>query len=340
MRATAMTHRVHDEVGAISAPRVRENDEYLDLVHDALGIDVQYLLTATADTGDIRALALREARRRRVGADVDGRGLLVVIDYATHRMAFEVGPRLQGVFTDAFTGYLLRNHLDAFTDRGEAESGLRMLTHLIAWRAENALLGDEWDPRRVTHERDSTRLAIGGGARLVMSDTGSAFGKPRLSPALKAYFGPQPTPEALLARYREWTVAEPIDMRVGLFTRGSQVLLDHVPYTRPFQDLEFMKTVGQSFRFIVRDSLGLMYSTSSPLISPSLLRRSAAGWQFDVASEWKCTAKYIGRGFTWGWVNCPEYDAAFGDALVGIDDVGRVRDGDNRRIPMGKTKFN
>lgn len=82
------------------------------------------------------------------------------------------------------------------------------------------------------------------------------------------------------------------------------------------------------------------YATSSPLIGPSFLRRSAAGWQFDVISEWACVPMVFGGALTWTWQSCyPPYDEVFYDQLVDIGGIWRMADGDNRLLPVGRTRY-
>lgn len=337
--AVRLAHRVHDHAGIMSGEQAELFDGALESLHDLYGVDLQYFIYRDSQAYDARATALRIARNRRVGGDVGARGLVVILDYGRGRMAVEVGPHLQGIFTDAFTGYLLRTHLSQFNDRANAELGLRGLTLLITRRVEEALLGNEWDPRRLEQVRDSTALAIGGGAQLAMRFGVDTRARPRLPEELQARFAAQPTPRLLLERYREWTTLDPIDHRVGLFTPSSQAALDNMPYTRPFEDIAFFETLAQ-YEFLVRDSLAVMYATSSPLIRPALLRRSPEGWQFDVRAEWRCVPELQVRGYTWGWTDCPDpYDSVFYDRLEPVDSVWRMIGGDNRPLPVGKGRY-
>jgi uncharacterized protein len=161
-----------------------------------------------------------------------------------------------------------------FTDRDAAEIGVRSLFHLLLWRAEEALVGNEWDATALEHLRDSVRLATGGGASAGMVQGAPVGARARLPSRVRATLGAQPTLEAAYDAYLRWTLCEPYDARVDLFTPTSQIAMDRTPYTRPFLDIEFLKYSGRPHRFVVRDSLALLYVTDSPIIPPSLLRRS------------------------------------------------------------------
>jgi len=164
--------------------------------------------------------------------------------------------------------------------------------------------------------------------------------RPRLPTRVKAALGAQPTLEEAYDAYLRWTLAEPYDGRVDLFTPASQIAMDSTPYTRPVLDIEFLKYSGRPHRFVVRDSVALLYVTDSPIVPPSLLRRSQAGWQFDPDADWRHFIQLPRSGFTWGWEPSPDlYTRAFDDLFEQIDGVSRLKDGDNHRLPMRKTQW-
>lgn len=312
----------------------------LAVLRQRYGVDARFVLIDNASISDLASYALNTMRRYRVGDSEGGRGIVVVLNYATRQMRMEIGPHLQGIFTDGFTGYVLRTHMDRFTDRDAAELAVRSLFHLLLWRAEEALAGNEWDARALEHVRDSVRLATGGGASAGMIGRGSAGARPRLPSRVKAALGAQPTLEAAYDAYLRWSLCEPYDPRVELFTPVSQSAMDHMPFTRPFLDIEFLKYSGRPHRFVVRDSVALLYVTDSPIVPPSLLRRSPAGWQFDPEADWRHFIAQPKSGFTWAWVpSGDQYTQAFADLFEPIEGVERLKDGNNRRLPMRKTQW-
>jgi hypothetical protein len=308
-------------------------------LRERFGVDARVVLLDDPTVTDLDAFAVNEARRLRVGDRESGQGLLVVLNYGTRLMRIEVGPRLQGTFTDAFTGYLLRNHVGHFTDRREAEVGMRSLWHLILHRTLQSVAGDEWDPTELERVRDSTRLAAGGGAATTMEGGTRDGGK--LPESVRRELSPQPTPEALLDAYRRWVGLDPIDTDVGIFTDRSRRSLAGNPYTRPFQDVEFWKVHNRPYQFIVRDNLAIMFTTTTPLIPPSLMVRSDSGWRLDVDSEWHHLIPMFKTPFTWGWVGVGDaYDRAFADVLYPVDQgIMRLIPGNNRPLPVRKTRW-
>jgi hypothetical protein len=92
---------------------------------------------------------------------------------------------------------------------------------------------------------------------------------------------------------------------------------------------------------VVRDTLAIMFTTTTPIIPPSLMVRGDSGWQFDVASEWRHLNTMGSSSFTWGWVATGDaYDRTFADVFYPIaDGVMRLRPGNNRPIPVRKTRW-
>jgi hypothetical protein len=332
--------QIYDRADVIADQPEMQGNFNLAVLRERYGVDARFVLLDNDSITDLAAYALNTMRRYRVGDSEGGRGIVVVLNYATRQMRMEIGPHLQGMFTDGFTGYVLRDHMGRFTDRNAAELGVRSLFHLLLWRAEEALAGNEWDATLLTHVRDSVRLANGGGAGAAMVEHGPAKSRPRLPSRVRAALGAQPTLEAAYDAYLRWTLSEPYDARVDLFTPASQNALDRTPYTRPFMDIEFLKYNGRAHRFVVRDSLALLHVTDSPIVPPSLLRRSAAGWQFDPDAEWRHFLQLPKSGFTWGWEPSDDlYSRAFADLFEPIDGVMRLKEGNNQRLPMRKTRW-
>jgi uncharacterized protein len=334
------SRHVYDRAHVILSQQEAQANLNLAVLRQRYGIDARFVLLDNDSISDLNSYALNTMRRYRVGDSEGGRGIVVVLNYASRDMRMEVGPHLQGIFTDGFTGYVLRTHVDRFTDRDAAELAVRSMFQLLLWRAEEALAGNEWNAGRLEHVRDSVRLASGGGATVGMSAGGPKGVRPRLSSRVKATLGAQPSLEAAYDAYLRWTLSEPYDGRVELFTPTSQIAMDRTPYTRPVLDIEFLKYSGRPHRFVVRDSLALLYVTDSPIVPPSLLRRCPAGWQFDPDADWRHFIQLPRSGFTWGWEPYPDlYTLTFADLFEEIEGVSRLTEGNNQRLPMRKTQW-
>ena len=154
----------------------------------------------------LESYALKTMRERGIGRETGARGLLIVYDTSRRAMRVEVGPRLQGVLPDAFAGYLMREHVQAFFDDRRPEIGLRTTLFMVHWRIRMARLGREYDPAFQEYVRDVRRLASGGGASAALGASGTLAGFINRSgdSAAQAYFVPQPSVEQVRRRYHEW----------------------------------------------------------------------------------------------------------------------------------------
>lgn len=335
--------RVHDSIDAIPDEFEQLHNLRLDALADGYGVEIHYVIDSLPDDTSIESATLERARSLKVGRRTEGQGILVFIDYGSGKMRIEVSPQLQDVFTDAFVGYLLRSHLLHFAERHNIELGLRMMLTLMAFRIQQAVLDERWDPSLLERTDTDTRLAAGGGASLkAMEPDPTPWLKSRHSPEAKATLGPQPTPEEAFATYLRWLRLDPIDARVDLFLPKSQAALDANPYTRPFMDLEVIKYDGRPFHIVERGDLAMVYVTNTPLVWPMLFRRSPAGWQVDVLAEWSHIAHYGPGTYIWAWRYLDdEWDLAFHDQFMRLDRMRyvRLRQGDNRPLAYGHHKW-
>ena len=222
---------VDDRVGLIPwADELRFN-RFLDGVRNESGIDVRVVIVPDARGSTPDQLALNTMRGLGIGRETGGRGLLILYDTLDRAMRIEVGPKLEGILPDAFVGYLMRNHLDAFFSSGKPEFGLRTTLFMIHWRIRKARLGEEYDPSFEEYLRDVRRVAAGGGAsgRLASGSASARLINRTGDTAAVAYFRPQPTVEDAYRLQQEWLARGGGQVDVPLFTRGEHAVLPQVP---------------------------------------------------------------------------------------------------------------
>lgn len=330
--------RVHDEADVIAAVDEWRFERYLAWINDESGADVHFILTSDLSAESIERFAVREAREREIGQDVDRRGLLIVYDAAGHRLRVEVGAGLEGMITDAFSGYLAREHVRSFFGAGDPTVGLRTTLMIVQHRLREGALGMEYDPAADAHIEDLRRLAVGGGASAVvqLASRDQAFlNQQRTSPReVRLHFAPQPTPQEAYRRYLEWLARGRYETDVPLFTPLSQEYLAGLTMTAGFNDFMLQSELGQSSDFLVRNELAVQYFTSTPLVSPHFYRRTPAGWTVDMVAEVLDTRNYVGGRWNWGLLDTgDEFSVEFADQWVGAGPVLRFTGGDNRPIP-------
>jgi uncharacterized protein len=334
-RGTAAT-RFMDEAGLLAPDVQARFESYLRSVRAESGVDVRFLVVRGVPGGDLESFALQRLRASGVGRRVDRRGLLFVVDMASQRMRVEVGPTLEGVFTDGFVGYLIREHAAAFFAARNPELGLRTMMFMVHRRLREAALGKDYDPRAVRFVRDRVRLAAGGGAtaRTALGDSSHPFlGRPATDRE-RLQFSPRPTPQDAYDAYLQWLRDGQFQTDLPLFTPATQQRLRVLPLTRAYNDYILLGEYGQAYTRTVRGDLALLAFTTTPLVSPHFFRHTPAGWQIDLDAEVRNTVEYTGGAYSWGIrPSGDDYSRTFADRFMAYGRVVRVADGDNRPLP-------
>jgi hypothetical protein len=335
--APLLKNRVRDEAGVLGPGDERKFEIFLQQIDDESGVDVRFVLVPGIRGESLEDFSVRTARTMGIGRKSDRRGLLFVYDTTDHRLRLEVGATLEPIITDAFAGYLAREHVRSFFGTGNPSLGLRTTLFMVQHRLREAVIGLDYDPRVLTFIEDSRRLALGGGASADMRvDTARAFlnKKRGTSPEAQAYFTPQPSPEAAYARSLEWLARGGYETDVPLLTPASQEYMASLTMTRAYNDFMLMTEYGQPYRIDTRGDLALLYFTTNPLISPHFFRRTPQGWVLDVLAELQNTRNYSGFWYTWGLLESgDDFATTFADRYLDMGGVLRVAGGDNRPLP-------
>lgn len=335
--APTAPQRLYADPGLISPGNIARFNEYLSQIHDESGVDVRIIYTSKIPGGDLESFALNRLRSLGVGRSVDRRGLVFVYDVERRRLRVEVGPGLDGVITDGFAGYLMRDHAAGFFAMGDKVVGLRTTMFMVHRRIREAALGQQIDPRVMTFITDSVRLASGAGAttRVASAEAATSSFIGRVSTAAeRAHYAPQPTVAGSFARYLEWLRDGKYQTDLPLFTVQTHALLRGLPWTRAYNDYVLYGEYGQRFTVDVRGPRAMLVFTSTPFISPHFFRRTAAGWQMDLAAEVTDTREYGGGAHTWGMApNGDDFSHVYADRFVDFQGITRLSGGDNRPLP-------
>jgi uncharacterized membrane protein YgcG len=329
-----------DEASFIPAYDAGEFEEWLHGIDKETGVDVRFLFTRDA-RGSMDAYTVKRARELGVGRGVEKRGLLLVYDVVGQRMRVEVGPGLEGVFTDAFVGYLMRQQTGRYFPGGHRVLAIKSTLWVVEERLREAALSDPDDKRPLRYVSDSTRLAQGAGAttRLsVIAETGPM--RPRWPSAeIQAHFSPQPTIEGTYALYLEALRVGQMSVDLPMYApaphSGTKRLALRFLTTPGFGRFTFSSEEGQEHTVVERGDLAIMIFTKTPLIAPHLFRRTSAGWHIDIVAEHYDTFEQVGGKYTWSMhLTGDDYSLAFADLYRKYAGDLRPTQGDNRPLPM------
>jgi hypothetical protein len=335
--APVLKNRVRDDAGILPKDDESRFEIFLQMIDDESGVDIRFVLVPEVRGESLEDFSTRTARELGVGRDAGRRGLLFIYDTSAHRLRLEVGATMEPIITDAFAGYLIREHVRNFFGTGNPSLGLRTTLFIVQHRLRRAVLAFDDDPRVYQFIEDSRRLALGGGASGDMRvDRAEAFlnRQSGSSPEARAYFSPQPSPEAAHARFLEWLGRGGYETDVPLLTPESQRYMASLPMTRGYNDFILMSEYGQAYRVDTRGGLAMAYFTTNPLLSPHFFRRTPEGWTIDIFAELRNTRNYSGYWYTWGLVESgDDFATTFADRYLDMSGVLRVAGGDNRPLP-------
>lgn len=336
--------RLDDRVGLVPPGDEIQYEKYLNYIENETGIDIRLLLVRGTGRQSLEEFADEAAQRLNIGrANGQLRGLLLVYDAESGNLRVELGYGMEQYFPDSFVGYLLEQHAAFFFNSSNPSLGIRLMLRIMHERIRDQMLGGTFDARLFRDRSAAAYVSGGAGASAAVRSSESAasvermmqdFRKP-LSPERKRYFSAQPDPATAYQRYIEWLSAESFDPQVGLLTRETRAFLTALPLSPAYRDHILMHIYGRQYRIAQRGRLALLYFVDTPLTSPMFLRRGRTGWHIDITAEVRNSMELVGQRLTWAIRNSgDEYMRAFANEFSVIDGKMRVRDGDNRQLPL------
>lgn len=333
---TPIPVRFVDETGLLTRGDVGQMNAYLQWAYEGYGIDMRYLMVKSTDGQSLEDYAVAKARALGVGATTGERGLLCVYDAADQRMRIEVGPRLEGILTDAFISNLERENTHAYVSTNDLALGLNLTFQLIVRRLQEAELGEDYDPRPAEHVLNNRLLAEGAGATagVGVNSAGDGLINRNAPPGILHKYVPQPTVEEAWQKYLEW-VSEPYEyVDVSLLTDDTREFLRKQPMSRAYFDFILLGDYGQAHIAEQDGDVAMLVFTRSPFISPYYFRHTPEGWEMDIVGSIRNSRELIGGSYTWTWRDGhDDYSRAFADQVIQVGDVLRIAGSDNRPLP-------
>ena len=341
-RLRGPTRRVDDRVGLIADREEAFYNQFLGNIQSESGIDIRIVLAPDSRGSTPEQFALATMRDLGIGRETGARGLLILYDTLARAMRVEVGPRLEGILPDAFAGYLMREHLDAFFKSGQRELGLRTTLYMLHWRIRMARLGEEYDPSFLEYMKDVRRVASGGGASGRLAGV-SRFINSSGDTTAAAHFRPQATVEDAYRLHQEWLALGGGQWDVPLFTPGSRDYFRKLPLSPAFNAYILATEYGRRYVVDERGDLAMLYYIDDPFLSPKFFRRTPEGWQMDIVAEVANSREAAGFWYTWMLrVSGDDFSTTFADLYTpmpvpGVSDFYRVVGGDNRALTIRGT---
>jgi len=331
----APTH-VLDQAKLLADGNRAKFEEYLAWVQRESDVDLRFVFLHDSPATGLEQHAAQLATEMGIGRKTgDRRGLLLVYDATSRQLRIETGYGLEGVLPDSFIAHLMRDHASAYFAQDNLALGLRLLVRLIHQRIREAVLGRQFDPKVLDGLPPAGWLSGGAGASQTMPRGAAAYLGGTLDAATRHRFSPQATPEAAYRLYLEWLALGVKDADVELFTPESRRFVGSLPLSRAYFDFILYQEYGRAYRIDERGELALLTFTDDPLVSPHFFVKADDGWRIDLMAEVRNTRNRVGGVYIWDYSGKDDpYSKAFADKLVKLKGYTRLKDGDNRELPI------
>ena len=275
---------VDDQANLLSAEqRERIGNLNQKLLED---IDIHFLVvTLDAPAFDLDAKANELFEERSLGKKTGGaRGMLFLVDPQGKAVRLETGYDLEGIFTDAFTGYVEREQMLPFFAASRTAPGIEATVELLVARALKAIEQGDYTVDSVNDAPDG-HLSGGGGAKTDIQ-IGTRLPEKTAS-SLAGDFTPQPTPMQALEKYMQVLSLYIKDPDLGLYTPRTRDFFRQWVVTNAQQDngLRGLKRAIQTADTLVEGNLGVIrFPIEDRQSSPYFLEKGDQGWMLDFYS--------------------------------------------------------
>jgi len=246
-------------------------------------LEIHFLVvTLESPAVDLDAKAVELFDARALGEKTSGaRGMLFLVDPKGKAVRLETGYDLEGIFTDAFVGYVEREQMLPFFAAGRIAPGIEATVELLVDRALKAN-EDADDALAWNGKTPKGHLSGGGGAK---TDIHVGDQLPEKSASLLARdFGPQPSPMQALEKYMQVLSQHIKDPDLGIYTPRTRDFFRQWVVTNAQQDngLRSLERVVQAAETLVEDDLGVIrFPVEDRHASPYFLEKGDQGWMLD-----------------------------------------------------------
>lgn len=115
---------VNDYARILSSSTKGKIESYLSAVEKSHGAQIALLSIPSLEGESLEAYSLRVVDKWKLGTEKEDNGVLLLIATSEKKIRIEVGYGLEGVITDAMSGYIIRNAIVPSFKRGNFEEGI------------------------------------------------------------------------------------------------------------------------------------------------------------------------------------------------------------------------
>lgn len=246
-------------------------------------LDIHFLVvTLKTSAVDLDAKAVELFDARALGEKTSGaKGMLFLVDPQGKAVRLETGYDLEGIFTDAFTGYVEREQMLPFFAAGRIAPGIEATVEMLVTRALKAV--EKGDDALAWNDKIPGGHLSGGGGAKTDIHMGDQLPEKQASP-LAHDFGPQPSPMQALEKYMQVLRLHIKDPDLGVYTPRTRDFFRQWVVTNAQQDngLRSIERVAQAAETLVEGDLGVIrFPVEDRHASPYFLEKGDQGWMLD-----------------------------------------------------------
>jgi len=234
---------------------------------------------------DLNSKAVEVFEQNRVGESTRGsKGLLFMVDPMGKAARLEVGYDLEGMFTDAFTGYVEREQLKPFYASGKVGPGIEATVELLVGKVMDAIGEGDYDVD-LQIALDNESGSGGAGARIDLDQDKNSL--QRQQTAFPQAFQAQAEPLLTLKIYMDVLRAKVKDPELGIYTPETRSFFRKWTVTdaQMNNELRGLTRVIDSARSSSRGDLTVIqFPIGDRRNSPYFFQKGSTGWMLDFAS--------------------------------------------------------
>jgi len=124
--------RVNDRAGIFSSSQSRELDQYLAALEQESSVQMAVLTVPGLKGEDLEGFSIRVADEWKLGQEGKDNGVLLILAVKDRKVRLEVGYGLEGVLTDAKSGYIVREIMIPYFSKGDYSGGITAAAMAVA----------------------------------------------------------------------------------------------------------------------------------------------------------------------------------------------------------------
>lgn len=272
-----------DRSGILNDHEVQRLIEYNQALLTDHDIDFRLILEKTGRVGsefNLHANSLMEQLATHTRSR-QGRIILLYVDTSSNLARLEISGDLEGVYTDAFSGYIQQQHMVYFFRENRTQDGVLAASEMIYERARNAGLGRDFvSPVSV--------VAGGGGATAELGKAGVEQPMRSGTNSTAGQFQAGNSPMETLGIYKASMAVGNSDPQKDIYTQETQTMMANWTVT-PAQLKNGVKGIEYCSQFTARvfyDDNATMavirYPTEERRCHPWFMVKGAGKWRLDL----------------------------------------------------------